>query len=626
MFRAVTDFQRVARAQLSHRRLTASHPGGARLTRLRGPSTTARSKRRSRVRRALQFAPVAAASAIAAAGGSVGGGTVGVLSARALLSVDAALLTLLLCRCLSGFTSTRFFTQPVRAAIADFGPAVTVLAMTMLSCLPAVERLGSLTRLDLPAISLPGKRTAGALAAMAQASAGAGASVATGAAAATGRGRKGALIAMGTLPVRFRVLALLPAMFLATLFFLDQNITVRTVNSPSNKLSKGAAYHQDLLALGLITGLVSVFGLPWMCSATVQVRANATDAFGGRGRPLSWRDALSPLRAQSLNHVRAMAQYGSPSDDGSTAEGNGSSAQTASEGAESANAPIATTNAPSLLPADKAQGALMNAAATPSGDSTSLVAAVGREDAVAAKASAPTADGFIAAPTLSSTTVDLGLNSSPSTEPADAPSKDGQSAGAVASEDPSSSGASGGASSTAAATSVALSLTKVEKSDSSSEMQITSVVETRLTGFMVHALVLASLAFVPLLRSVPLAVIAGVFLHLGLKVMSGNQFLGRCKALVLDEAKLDLSRPDERSILELGRLPVLQFTLAQVACLAMLWGLKQSEPLAMVFPSVIGVLLLIRAKVLPRFFTRRQLLTLDTEYAGEGGKASGKAG
>ena len=273
MFRAVTDFQRVARAQLSHRRLTASHPGGARLTRLRGPSTTARSKRRSRVRRALQFAPVAAASAIAAAGGSVGGGTVGVLSARALLSVDAALLTLLLCRCLSGFTSTRFFTQPVRAAIADFGPAVTVLAMTMLSCLPAVERLGSLTRLDLPAISLPGKRTAGALAAMAQAGAGAGANVATGAAAATGRGRKGALIAMGTLPVRFRVLALLPAMFLATLFFLDQNITVRTVNSPSNKLSKGAAYHQDLLALGLITGLVSVFGLPWMCSATVQVRA-----------------------------------------------------------------------------------------------------------------------------------------------------------------------------------------------------------------------------------------------------------------------------------------------------------------------------------------------------------------
>ena len=41
-----------------------------------------------------KFAPVAVASAIAAAGDAVAGGTVGVLSARALLSVDAALLTL----------------------------------------------------------------------------------------------------------------------------------------------------------------------------------------------------------------------------------------------------------------------------------------------------------------------------------------------------------------------------------------------------------------------------------------------------------------------------------------------------------------------------------------------------
>ena len=92
----------------------------------RGKSIAARSKRDSRFCRSRKFAPVAAASAIAAAGGSVGGGTVGVLSARALLSVDAALLTLLLCRCLSGFTSTRFFTQPVRAAIADFGPVCEV--------------------------------------------------------------------------------------------------------------------------------------------------------------------------------------------------------------------------------------------------------------------------------------------------------------------------------------------------------------------------------------------------------------------------------------------------------------------------------------------------------------------
>ena len=58
---------------------------------------------------------------------------------------------------------------------------------------------------------------------------------------------------------------------------------------------------------------------------------------------------------------------------------------------------------------------------------------------------------------------------------------------------------------------------------------------------------------------------AGVFLHLGRKVMSGNQFLGRIKALVLDEAKLDASQPTERPILELGRAPVLKFTSFQVS-------------------------------------------------------------
>ena len=57
--------------------------------------------------------------------------------------------------------------------------------------------------------------------------------------------------------------------------------TVRTVNSASHKLRKGAAYHLDLCALGLLTLFSSLLGLPWMCSATVQ----------------------------SLNHIRAMTIY-----------------------------------------------------------------------------------------------------------------------------------------------------------------------------------------------------------------------------------------------------------------------------------------------------------------------------
>ena len=83
------------------------------------------------------------------------------------------------------------------------------------------------------------------------------------------------------------MLALLPAIFLATLFFLDQNITVRTVNSPQNKLAKDSAYHLDLLALATITLGSSLLGLPWMCSATVQslnhVRGMSNTAAARRG-------------------------------------------------------------------------------------------------------------------------------------------------------------------------------------------------------------------------------------------------------------------------------------------------------------------------------------------------------
>ena len=35
---------------------------------------------------------------------------------------------------------------------------------------------------------------------------------------------------------------------------MDQNISVRLVNSPDNKLKKGEAYNVDMVALGIITG------------------------------------------------------------------------------------------------------------------------------------------------------------------------------------------------------------------------------------------------------------------------------------------------------------------------------------------------------------------------------------
>ena len=58
-------------------------------------------------------------------------------------------------------------------------------------------------------------------------------------------------------PLKIRLLCSLPAMLLTALFFMDQNISVRVVNNPDNKLKKGSAYNLDMVALGFITGGMS---------------------------------------------------------------------------------------------------------------------------------------------------------------------------------------------------------------------------------------------------------------------------------------------------------------------------------------------------------------------------------
>ena len=59
----------------------------------------------------------------------------------------------------------------------------------------------------------------------------------------------------------------------------------------------------------------------------------------------------------------------------------------------------------------------------------------------------------------------------------------------------------------------------------------TNVIETRLTGFSVHAAILASSLIVPLLAKVPLCVVSGVFLYLGRKVREGVDGARRCETV-----------------------------------------------------------------------------------------------
>ena len=110
----------------------------------------------------------------------------------------------------------------------------------------------------------------------------------------------------------------------------------------------------------------------------------------------------------------------------------------------------------------------------------------------------------------------------------------------------------------------------------------------------------------------PLPVVAGVFLYLGRKVMSGNQFLRRCTQLFLDEKELSVTTEGEKEQVILGRIAVFRFTALQCLCLAVLWALKLSPATALIFPSVIGVLMVVRVKAIPLLFSSRELMLLDT--------------
>lgn len=118
--------------------------------------------------------------------------------------------------------------------MSEFGPTMVILAMTLLCSLPSFSGLG-ISTLSVPSrMSLSGGRSL--------------------------------FLNLLEVPLHLRWASALPAVLLTLLFYLDQNISVRAVNSCSVK--KGAAYHLDLLVLSGIVFLLSSMGLPWVCAAT----------------------------------------------------------------------------------------------------------------------------------------------------------------------------------------------------------------------------------------------------------------------------------------------------------------------------------------------------------------------
>ncbi|XP_071321631.1 electrogenic sodium bicarbonate cotransporter 4 isoform X2 [Trachinotus anak] len=144
-----------------------------------------------------------------------------------------------------------------------------------------------------------------------------------------------------------------------------------------------------------------------------------------------------------------------------------------------------------------------------------------------------------------------------------------------------------------------------ESSAPGEQPQFLGVREQRLTGILVFVLTGLSVFLAPVLQYIPMPVLYGVFLYMGVASLSGIQFWERIK-LYLMPAK---HQPDFSFLRHVPLRRVHLFTLVQIVCLAVLWILK-STFLAIIFPVMILGLMVVR-KLLDVMFSQHDLAWLD---------------
>uniref|UniRef100_A0A671P9S3 Anion exchange protein n=2 Tax=Sinocyclocheilus anshuiensis TaxID=1608454 RepID=A0A671P9S3_9TELE len=129
--------------------------------------------------------------------------------------------------------------------------------------------------------------------------------------------------------------------------------------------------------------------------------------------------------------------------------------------------------------------------------------------------------------------------------------------------------------------------------------------EQRVTGTMVFILTGLSVFMAPILKFIPMPVLYGVFLYMGVASLNGVQFMDRLQLLLMPAKH----QPD---LIYLRHVPLRRvhfFTFIQVLCLALLWVLK-STVAAIIFPVMILALVAVR-KAMDYVFSQHDLSYLD---------------
>ncbi|XP_041109037.1 electrogenic sodium bicarbonate cotransporter 1-like isoform X7 [Polyodon spathula] len=146
---------------------------------------------------------------------------------------------------------------------------------------------------------------------------------------------------------------------------------------------------------------------------------------------------------------------------------------------------------------------------------------------------------------------------------------------------------------------------ETETSAPGEQPKFLGVREQRVTGTIVFLLTGVSVFMAPILKFIPMPVLYGVFLYMGVASLNNVQFMDRLQLLLMPAKH----QPDFIYLRHVPLRRIHLFTFIQVLCLALLWVLK-STVAAIIFPVMILALVAVR-KAMDYLFSQHDLSFLD---------------
>ncbi|VDN58982.1 unnamed protein product [Dracunculus medinensis] len=136
--------------------------------------------------------------------------------------------------------------------------------------------------------------------------------------------------------------------------------------------------------------------------------------------------------------------------------------------------------------------------------------------------------------------------------------------------------------------------------------QFIGVREQRVTGIITFLFIGLSVLMTRFLSHIPMPVLYGVFLYMGIAALGGIQLFDRILLLFMPMKY----QPDTIYIRHVPISVIHKFTFCQVACLGILWTVKSIKKTSIAFPIMLVVMVAVR-KLMEKFFSEKDLKYLD---------------